>query len=146
MRKIQRRAVRNRAEQGRDRQNSCHRQKETRRSLGGVPQKITILLTDSGKETSAELVKRLRITAAPTRRPTHCGCCRAWLPYPVGFKRFPFTVICPFRALHYVCKYKLTRTFPLMFHFAKAFWLSESCPNGGGRRFSANSQPERVST
>ena len=24
-----------------------------------------------------------------------------------------------FLALHYVCKYKLTRTFPLMFHFAK---------------------------
>ena len=33
----------------------------------GAPQKITILLTDSGKKTSAELVKRLRNTAAPTR-------------------------------------------------------------------------------
>ena len=54
----------------------------------------------------------------------------------LGFKRFP-RVICPFRALHYVCKYKLTRTFPLMFHFAKAFWLSESCPTWRGRRFSA---------
>ena len=53
------------------------------------------------------------------------------------FKRFPFRVICPFLALHYVCKYKLTRTFPLMFHFAKAFWLSESCPTWRGRRFSA---------
>ena len=42
-----------------------------------------------------------------------------------------------FGPLHYVCKYKLTRTFPLMFHFAKAFWLSESCPTWRGRRFSA---------
>ena len=67
MRKIQRRAVRNRAEQGRDRQNSCHREKETRRSLGGAPQKITILLTDAEKKASAESVKRLRNTAASTR-------------------------------------------------------------------------------
>ena len=45
---------------GRDRQNSV-------RHRDGAPQKITILLTDSGKKTSAELVKRLRNTAAPTR-------------------------------------------------------------------------------
>ena len=41
-------------------------------------------------------------------------------------------VICPFRAVHYVCKYKLTRTFPLIFHFAKAFWLVRIMSNVGG--------------
>ena len=51
----------------------------------------------------------------------------------IGHARETFAKVSKFSFLGLVCVYKLTRTFPLMFHFAQAFRLVHILSNGEGR-------------